>query len=216
VTRDPQRPLRADAERNRRLILETADRMFTERGFGVTLNEIAHEAGVGVGTVYRRFPDLRALIDALFVERFTTFQRLAAAAAREPDPGRALRRYLLDAAQWRARDRSLEYILANASIATEPIARMRDDLGRAVDELVRRAVAAGAVRGDFASADVYTCLFILGAVADRTGEVAPDAWRRYADALLAGFGLEPGPAPQAPPMTDAQLRQSWPRPTTTP
>jgi AcrR family transcriptional regulator len=214
VTRDPERPLRADAERNRRLILDTADRMFAERGFGVTLNEVAREAGIGVATVYRRFPDPQALIDALFTERFSTFRRLAAAAAEEPEPGRALRRYLLDAADWRARDRALEDILANASIDAEPIARMRDDLGHAVDELVDRAVAAGAVRDDFASADVYTFLFITGAVADRTRGVAPHAWRRYADALLAGFGLTAGPAPQTA-MTDEQLRQAWPRPAAT-
>lgn len=215
MNRDPERPLRADAERNRRLILDTADRMFAERGFGVTLNEVAREAGVGVATVYRRFPDPQTLIDALFTERFGTFRRLAAAAAEEPEPGRALRRYLLDAAEWRARDRALEDILANASIDAEPIARMRDDLGHAVDGLVERAVAAGAVRDDFASADVYTFLFITGAVADRTHGVAPHAWRRYADVLLDGFGLGAGPAPHTAAMTDEQLRQTWPRPTAT-
>jgi len=217
VTPEPERPLRADAERNRRLILETAERMFAQRGFGVTLNEVAHEAGVGVGTVYRRFPDRQTLIDALFTERFARFQSLAAAAVREADPGRALRRYLLDTAAWRAGDRALEDILANASLSHPPIARVRDDLGRAVDGLVARAVAAGAVRADLASADVYTFLFIVGAVADRTREVAPDAWRRYADFLLTGFGLEPEglekqPAPGASAMTDDQLRRSWPRP----
>ena len=211
MTSDPGRPLRADAERNRRLILETADRMFMARGFGVTLNEVAHEAGVGVGTVYRRFPDRQTLIDALFTERFTRYRSLAAA-GQDGDPGRALRRYLLDAAHWRARDRALEDILANASLTHPPIARMRDDLGRAVDGLVARAVAAGAVRADFASADVYTFLFIVGAVADRTREAAPEAWRRYADVLLAGFGLEPESAPAAAAMTDDQLRQAWPRP----
>jgi AcrR family transcriptional regulator len=215
VIGNPERPLRADAERNRRLILDTADRLFAERGFGVTLNEIARAAGLGVATVYRRFPDLQLLIDALFTERFTGFSRLAAAAAQESQPGRALRRYLLDAAEWRARDRALEDILANASIDAEPIARMRDDLGYAVDALVERALAAGAVRGDFASADVYTFLFIVGAVADRTRGIAPQAWRRYADVLLDGFGLTPDPAPHTAALTDEQLRQAWPRPTAT-
>jgi AcrR family transcriptional regulator len=190
---EPQRPLRVDAQRNRRLILDTANRLYAERGFGVTLNEIAHEAGVGVGTVYRRFPDLQTLIDALFTERFTTFQRLAAEAAREPDPGRALRRYLLDACEWRAHDRALEDILANASTEAAPIATMRAELRRAVDGLVERAVATGALRSDFASADVYNFLFIVGAVADRIRGIAPDAWRRYAEALMIGFGMQPDP-----------------------
>ena len=216
MTREPERPLRADAERNRRRILDTADRLFAERGFGVTLNEIAQEAGVGVGTVYRRFPDLQTLVDALFTERFTTFQRLAAVAALEPDPGHALRCYLLNACEWRVHDRALEDILANASLHTGAIAGMRDELGRAVDGLVERAVAAGAVRSDFASADVYNFLFIIGAVADRTRGIAPDAWRRYAEALMVGFGIQPDPTAGAAAMSDDQLLRAWPKPDGTP
>ena len=212
MTPEPRRPLRADAERNRRRILDTADRLFAERGLGVTLNEIAHEAAVGVGTVYRRFPDLQTLIDTLFTERFTIFQRLAVEAAREPDPGQALRRYLLDACEWRAHDRALEAILANARVGTGPIAALRDELGTAMDGLVERAVAAGAVRADFASADVYNFLFLIGALADRTRGIAPDAWRRYAEVLMIGFGMRPGPSLAAEAMSDDQLLQAWPRP----
>jgi AcrR family transcriptional regulator len=201
--------------------METADRMFAQRGTVATLNEIAHEAGVGVGTVYRRFPDLQALVDALFTERFSTFLQLAAAAEEFPDPGRALRHYLLEAARRRAQDRALEVILAHADVAARPIAGMRDDLGRHVDGLAERAVAAGAVREDFAAADVYAFLLMIGTFADRTEDVAPDAWRRYAELLLTGFGLARDPdnpedptAPVAhpPAMTDAQALQIWPKP----
>ncbi|MFF1452113.1 TetR/AcrR family transcriptional regulator [Streptomyces sp. NPDC058274] len=213
MTRDIERPLRADAARNRRLIMRTADRMFAQGGVSVTLNEIAREAGVGVGTVYRRFPDLQSLIDALFTERFTVFLQLAAAAAEQhSDPGQALRQYLLEAAQWRARDRALDVILANASMDTRPIAQMRDDLGGLVDGLVERAVAAGAAREDFASADVYAFLHMVGAIADRTHDIAPDAWRRYAEVLLMGFGLEQSPPAHTSAMSDGQVRRTWPRP----
>ncbi|MFI9778537.1 TetR/AcrR family transcriptional regulator [Streptomyces sp. NPDC051956] len=210
MTRETQRPLRADAERNRRLIMQTADRMFAQRGAAVTLNEIAREAGIGVGTVYRRFPDLQSLIDALFTERFTTFLQLATTAEQQADPGEALRHYLLEAAGWRAQDRALEVILGGASIDTKPIAEMRDDLGRHVDGLVEAAVAAGACREDFAGADVYAFLHMIGAVADRTHDVAPDAWRRYAEALLMGFGLMREPAAHTTAMTDGQIRRTWP------
>ncbi|MFD8980188.1 TetR/AcrR family transcriptional regulator [Streptomyces sp. NPDC059564] len=212
MTRETRGPLRADAERNRRLIMRTADRLFAERGFTVPLNEIAREAGIGVGTVYRRFPDLQSLIDALFTERFTAFLGLASTAARRPDPGQALRHYLLEAAQWRARDQALEVVFAHASVDAEPVSRLRDDLARLVDGLAERAVAAGAVRADFAGADVYAFLYMTGAVADRTHDVAPDAWRRYAEVLLMGFGLEGPPAEHPSAMTDAQIRLTWPRP----
>lgn len=208
---EAERPLRADAERNRRLILETATRMLADRGAAVTLNEIAREAGLGVGTVYRRFADLQSLYDALFIDRFSTFQGLAAAAAREPDAATGLLRYLVEGAEWRAGDPALEHILANARIEHGPIGQMRDALGRAIDELVDRARAAEAVRDDFASADVYNFLFIVGALADRTRDVAPDAWRRYALILLSGFGLHPDPERHSA-MTDGELRKAWPRP----
>jgi AcrR family transcriptional regulator len=203
-------PLRADAARNRRLVLTTADRLFARDGLEVTLNDIAHEAGIGVGTVYRRFADKQALIDALFAERFEAFQDLAAGAAEDPDPGQALCRYLLDTAQWRARDRALEDIFARASVGTAPVHAMRAALALAVDGLVERAREAHAVDDDFASADVYTFLFMVGAVADRTRGVAPDAWRRYANVLLTGFGLRPAQATTAPALTDSELLQTWP------
>ncbi|MET7573667.1 helix-turn-helix domain-containing protein [Streptomyces sp. NPDC005492] len=213
---DSQRPLRADAERNRRLIMTTADRLFAHRGATVPLNEIAREAGLGVGTVYRRFPDLQALVDALFTERFTVFLHLATTAAEHPDPAQALRTYLLSAAQLRAEDRALEVVLANASVDTDPIARMRDQLGRLVDGLASQAVTAGAVHEDFAGADVYAFLYMIGAVADRTNDVAPGAWRRYAEVLMVGFGLERSPEAHMSPMTDDQLLGSWPRPSEEP
>src|SRR3954449_11052411 len=69
--------LRKDAERNRQRIVDAATELFAERGLAVTLNDIAHHADVGVGTVYRRFPDKDLLIDALFEERVQEMLDLA-------------------------------------------------------------------------------------------------------------------------------------------
>ncbi|MFJ9207379.1 TetR/AcrR family transcriptional regulator [Streptomyces sp. NPDC102264] len=212
MTRETGRPLRADAERNRRLIMRTADRMIARRGAVVTLNEIAAEAGIGVATVYRRFPDLQELIDALFTERFTGYLRLAEEAAQRPTPGEALHRYLLDAARARAQDRAVDVILAHADLDAPPVARMRDDLTLLVDGLVEGAVAAHAVCDDFASADVYAFLHMIGAVADRTYDIAPDGWRRYAEVLLTGFGLRTDPSARTSAMTDEQILHTWPTP----
>lgn len=87
-----------------------------------------------------------------------------------------------------------------------------DDLARLVDGLAERAVAAGAVREDFAAADVYAYLHMTGAVADRTHDIAPAAWRRYAEVLLIGFGLQQRPAMHTSAMTDRQVRKARPRP----
>ena len=81
-----ERPLRADAERNRRLLLDAARELFAERGLGVTLDDIAHRAGLGVGTAYRRFGSRAALIDALFEERLGEIVAVAKESLEVEDP----------------------------------------------------------------------------------------------------------------------------------
>src|SRR5437764_4872179 len=83
-----ERPLRRDAERNRRLILDTARAAFAEGGLRVTLDEIARRAGLGVGTVYRRFADKEALVDALFEDGIAELAAGAERALADDDPWR--------------------------------------------------------------------------------------------------------------------------------
>ena len=80
-----EQPRRKDAARNRLLLLETARRVFAERGLGVTLHSIAAEAGVGVGTIYRHFPDKKLLIDAVSEAQVDDYRPPRAALA-DPDP----------------------------------------------------------------------------------------------------------------------------------
>ncbi len=82
----PVRPLRRDAERNRQRMLQAASEVFTERGLDVSLDEVARHAGVGVGTVYRRFRTKEDLVEALFVDRIEEVAALAEDAAEAPDP----------------------------------------------------------------------------------------------------------------------------------
>src|ERR1700761_3739438 len=96
---EPERPLRKDAERNRRRILRAASDVFTERGLEATLDDVAREAGVGVGTVYRRFPDKAALADALFEERIDALVELATQAHAADDPWEGLAGFMLTAAE---------------------------------------------------------------------------------------------------------------------
>ena len=87
----PTRPMRRDAEANRRRLLDAASELFAERGLDVTLNDIAHHAGVGVGTAYRRFPNKEAVIDAVFEQRLEAVEGIAHEALRRPTPGRGWR-----------------------------------------------------------------------------------------------------------------------------
>ena len=100
------RPLRKDAERNRERILAAARELFAEQGLTVTLDDIARHAGVGVGTVYRRFPDKEQLIDALFEDRLGEIAAVATESAEIERPvarARALPRARARAAGGRPR-----------------------------------------------------------------------------------------------------------------
>jgi AcrR family transcriptional regulator len=177
------RPLRAHAARNRELILQTARKLFAERGTSVTLNDIAHAAGVGVGTVYRRFPDKEALLDALSVEKFAALVDLIGDAVAVPDPRDALRGYLHAILELRVRDRALHEVLARLEADSTEAAGYRTQLAAGADALIARAREAGAVRDDFGTADFPILMTMIGAI---TGQdmIESGAWRRWADLLV--------------------------------
>src|ERR1700760_3898707 len=102
-----ERPLRADAARNRERILAAATEVFAERGLHVTLDDIARHAGVGVGTVYRRFADKDALID----ERLAAFSQLAEEALAYESPWAGLERFLVSSLEQQAADRGLRELV---------------------------------------------------------------------------------------------------------
>jgi len=203
---DLERPLRADAARNRELILQTARKCFAERGLSVTLNDIAHEAGVGVGTVYRRFADKDSLIEALLATKFEAMNDAAARAADVSDPREALRVYLMGVFAFRARDRALADAIVRAGKARPSIVQERDRLERQVAAIIGRAETAGVVRPGFDYRDLPMLTAMVGAVADATREHDPDAWRRYAELLIQG--VLPGTDDSAPMLGDPLDRES--------
>ena len=189
---------RSDAERNRKRVLVAAARVFGERGPTATLNDVARAAGVGVGTVYRKFPDKEAMLDALFEDKVASLVRLAEEASLINDAGAAFRSFLLGVMQMRATDRGLDAIL------TAPCrsARFAEELGRrfvpAVERLVARAIDVGELRRDFSGREVCLLGFMVGKVADITRSTEPDAWRRYAQLLVDGTRPSPGTQPLSP------------------
>ncbi|WP_186317803.1 TetR/AcrR family transcriptional regulator [Curtobacterium sp. 9128] len=179
-----ERPLRADAARNRELILQTARKCFAERGLSVTLNDIAHEAGVGVGTVYRRFADKDSLIEALLATKFEAMNAAAERAAEETDPRESLRLYLMGVFEFRARDRALADAIVRAGKGRPSIVNERDRLETQVSAIIRRAHDAGVVRVGFDYRDLPMLTTMVGAVADVTRAHDPNAWRRYAELVI--------------------------------
>jgi AcrR family transcriptional regulator len=184
------RPLRKDAERNRLRILEAAAEVFTERGLQATLDEVAERAGVGVGTVYRRFPDKEALIEALFTERLDAVVGFAERALAEPDPWAGLVSFLEQAAGLIAGDRGLRQILMFASYGRDRVDQARARMLPVVSAMVERAQRAGAVRADLRPTDIPLIEFMLGWAAEYAGVVRPEIWRRYLALMLDGLRPE--------------------------
>jgi AcrR family transcriptional regulator len=147
----PDRPLRADARRNRDKILAAAREAFAASGYGVPLDEIAALAGVGPGTVYRHFPAKEALFEAVVTARVEDLIHDARARAGTDDAGRAFFGFLARLAAEAAAKRDLPDAIAIAG-------SLQQDLNAALDVLLRRAQEAGAVRADIGTAELIVLL----------------------------------------------------------
>jgi AcrR family transcriptional regulator len=180
----PARLLRADAERNRQRILAAAAELFTERGLEPSLDDVARHAGVGVGTVYRRFPDKASLADALFDERIDALVAMAEQAQAEPDAWAALVSFFENSAEMLASDRGLRQILMFAAQGNDRVICARDRMRPAIDSLLKRAQADGQVRADLAATDIPIIEFMLAAVSEYARQVRPGIWRRYLALIL--------------------------------
>jgi len=201
----PERPLRKDAERNRQRVLEAAGELFAERGLGVTLDDVAHHAGVGVGTVYRRFPNKEVLIDALFEQRIEAIATIASEALEIEDPWDAFVFYFEQGSELQARDRGLKELLTCSTHGGACLADAKARLRAHVTQLFDRAKAAGVVREDAGPLDTPVIMVMLGAVMDRTREVEPELWRRYLGLVLDGLRPESATPLAVGPLSGEQL-----------
>jgi AcrR family transcriptional regulator len=180
----PRKP-RTDAQRNRERILEVAKEAFTQSGANASLDDIAKEAGVGPGTLYRHFPTRSALLEAVYR---TEVERLAAAErkfAETMSPVEALRAWML---------LFVDYIAAKHIIApalntliggpSKLYEASRAQIQGAIDALVKRAIQSGDIRKDLEPFDLLRALIGVSNVAS-----TPD-WKqsakRLVDILIAG------------------------------
>jgi AcrR family transcriptional regulator len=184
------RPLRRDAERNRQRILAAAAEVFNERGLDVSLDEIARHAGVGVGTVYRRFSTKEELVEALFMDRLDSVAAIADQALGAPDPWSGLVSFMERMAEIMAGDLGLRQILMFATYGRDLVAVARERNAPLVERLVERAQAAGQLRGDLMQTDIVFIVFVLAEAAQLAQAASPDIWRRYLTLILDG--MRPG------------------------
>src|SRR3954470_5138040 len=178
-----ERPLRADARRNRARILEAARGACAQHGANVQIDDVARTAGVGVGTVYRHFPTKDALIEALVAEKFRiTIENIRAALEIE-DPWEAFCAGLRTNAEVMAADAGLRDALIRLGPAARTSDADRAELHGLAARLVERAQAAGVLRDDVTADDVGALMAGL-----TTSMAHPEVdWRRHLEIMLDGL-----------------------------
>ena len=201
VDAPPDRPLRADAERNRRRLLDAASELFAQKGLSVGREEIARHAGVGVATAYRHFPDKPQLIDALFADHVARLVARAEAALAEDDAWEGLAGFLDDAVEINATNRAVKELVFGGADGAGLVDRARFQLAPIVNQLLLRAQASGDVRADVTVTDMPLIQLMLSSLGELGGPYAAGIWRRYVGIVLDGLRT-PDPRPLArPPMT---------------
>lgn len=198
--------LRKDAELNRQRIVVAAKEVFRDRGLSATLNDVARHAGVGVGTVYRRFADKEQLIDALFDDMIATVETVTREALLEPDAWVGLTQALEKVCEQHALDRGLRELMLGTGRGPQRQAQMRERFAPLVEQLVARAKAQGRLRSDILPPDLPVIQLMLGAVTEHFAE--PELWRRYLALILDGMRDRPDllPLPELR-MSQGKLRR---------
>lgn len=179
-----ERRLRADAARNRQRVLTAAAEVFAERGLDASLDEVAHAAGVGVGTVYRRFPNKESLIDALFEDKVENMVVLAREADAFDDPWEGFVYFIERALERQVQNRGLRDVLLRSEFACAGAARTREAVAPILAAIIERAQESGRLRPDVVVNDVPMLVTMLGAVSDYVGPNDAELWRRYMVLIL--------------------------------
>jgi AcrR family transcriptional regulator len=191
--------LRADAQRNRDRVVEAARELFAERGVRVPLTEIAKRAGVGIATLYRRFPTREDLVAASFERKLDDYEDALTRALAAPDAWEGFSEFVWTVCAMQAADAGLADVLVLTFPLSPSLARRRRETHAAFGALVERAQRSGALRDDFVTEDLPVLLMANAGVIHATREVAPDAWRRFAAYMVDSYRAPSRSTLPAPP-----------------
>ncbi|MCO6006910.1 TetR/AcrR family transcriptional regulator [Actinoallomurus purpureus] len=192
------RPLRADAARNRALLLAAAADEFAERGLDASVADIARRAGVGKGTVFRHFATKDDLIAAIVLDRINALNAVGEQLLEAADPGTALLEFLTAAARQR-QQRDLSFLQEAGELNAE-VTQARTKMFRTIHTLLDRAREHGAVRADVTGTDIILLMCAPNYVTSYVSEASPDLWQRYLAIIFDGLRPEGAhPLPQPPP-----------------
>jgi AcrR family transcriptional regulator len=192
-------PLRSDAERNRERIIAAARTVFARDGLNASMASVAREAGVGIATMFRRFPTKAELVDAVFSDRMGAYADAVTAALEDPDPWHGFVGYIETACAMQAADNGFADVLTMTFPTAKALERRRNEAYEAMVQLIDRAKAAGRLREDFDPSDLVLIHMANAGVVNATGDAAPDAWRRVVALMIQSLEAPArGPLPDSP------------------
>jgi AcrR family transcriptional regulator len=200
-----RRPRRRDAQERYDRILATAQREFAARGVDASLEGIAREAGVAIGTLYRHFPTRLDLLLAALEPRLTELLDESERVMAIDDPWTAFASYLENLFRLQAGDRGFNDFLSRRFPGSAETERLHDQICEHIDEVLIRAQDAGVVRPDITRGDIVTLIWSNGRMIDATSVTAPSAWRRQLALMLDAYRAPRAHPLPEPPLTDEQL-----------
>jgi AcrR family transcriptional regulator len=200
-----RRPLRRDARERRGKLIAAAQREFASHGVDASLEKIARDAGVAIGTLYRHFPTRLDLLVAAFEPRLQEFLEGADKALAMEDPWEGFVGYLENLFAVQAGDRGFNDFLSRRFPGNAETERIHDEMCAQIEDVLNRAQEAGEVRPDLRQADIVNLIWSNGRIIDATSATAPTAWRRQLYLMLDAYRAERAHAIPEPPMTDDQL-----------
>nr|WP_254606069.1 TetR/AcrR family transcriptional regulator [Deinococcus sp. JMULE3] len=190
-------PLRGDAERNRRRILDAARTVFSTQGPDATLTSVAQHAGVGAGTLYRRFPTREDLLTALYLEEYATYHAILDEALNLPDPWHGFSHFIHHMCELQAQG-GLQNPYAFTPGRNRTLEAQRTSMRVGMQTLIERAQADGSLRPDLTPEDLLPIMIGHAAVITATRTINAQIWRRALALTLDGLrpqGAHPLPTP---------------------
>ncbi len=197
--------MRRDAQANRERIVAVARGAFASEGIEVSVEEIARRAGVGMGTLYRRFPAKEDLIDAVFEDVLAEYVAAAEEALAIDDAWAGFCAFLERAFELHAENSGLKDVIATHEHGRAHAEAARTRVRPLIRKLIERAQEEGTLRPDLEAEDMPLLLWSGARVIEATSSVAPGLWRRYLGLLLDGLRAGAATALPQPALTRAQL-----------
>ncbi|WP_327419843.1 TetR/AcrR family transcriptional regulator [Streptomyces sp. NBC_01230] len=204
----PAKPLRRDAQRNRDAIVAAAREAFAVQGLGASLEGVARQAGVAIGTLYRHFPSRLALVEELFAAKFAELLDAAKAAVAMDDAWQGFCYYLERLCELQACDRAFND-LVSSRLPTHAVCGQANERSQELSaQLFRNARRQGVLRDDVTPEDLAFVIWSQAGIIQATRTVAPNAWRRHLHLMLDAFRTQGAHKLPEPPLTPHQVERS--------